>query len=140
MDKHSNLFQTFVNYGRKKFHNIGHRIELLQLPESGAYPIVEHRKSTHKHQTRLSLERPAVDKHNNLFRTFLNYDCKKFYNIGHIIGLLKFPTSGAYPIVEHPKSVSLVRLQPYSQTLDQAKKACQGTALKLIIKISKLRV
>ncbi len=46
---------------------------------------------------------------------------------------------GAYPRVEKLKGVSLGRLQPYLQTLDQAKKACQGQTLKHIAKIRKLR-
>ncbi len=28
-DKHSSLLQKFVTYGRKKFHNIGHRLVKL---------------------------------------------------------------------------------------------------------------
>ncbi len=53
----------------------------------GAYPRVEHLKGSslvqalaffHKHQTRQ--ERLARDKH--LLRTFINYWCKMFYNIG----------------------------------------------------------
>jgi hypothetical protein len=35
---------------------------------------------THKHCTRL--ERLARDKHSSLLRKFVNYNCKKFYNIG----------------------------------------------------------
>jgi hypothetical protein len=35
---------------------------------------------THKHWTRL--EKIASDKHSSLLRTFVNYEFKKFYNIG----------------------------------------------------------
>ncbi len=36
--------------------------------------------NTHKHFTRL--ERPARYKHSSLFWTFVNYSCKRFFNVG----------------------------------------------------------
>ncbi len=50
---------------------------------TGAYPRVEHLKgvTTLKHYSRL--KRLATrDKLSSLLQTFVNYGCKKFYNIG----------------------------------------------------------
>ncbi len=47
---------------------------------SGGDPKVEHLKGTANIRTRL--ERLSRDKHSNLLRLIVDYDRKKFYNIG----------------------------------------------------------
>jgi hypothetical protein len=37
MDKHPILLRKFVNYGRKKFHNIGPRVYYATGPQRGWY-------------------------------------------------------------------------------------------------------
>ncbi len=78
-DKHSNLFKTFVNSGRKKFFE----------GKAGAYPSETPLRCTtlgwassltHNQMTRL--ERLARDKHFSLLRKFVIYGRKKFYIIG----------------------------------------------------------
>jgi len=55
----------------------------------GAYPREEYLKGASLGYAPASLEnvrlgclRPAIDKHSSLLQTFVNYECKKFYNIG----------------------------------------------------------
>jgi hypothetical protein len=91
-DTHSSLL--LVNYGQKKFCNIGpwtqcyktfygHILSIFMQVEPRAYPKLcitwVCSCLTHKHYT--ILERLARDKHSSSLQKFITYGCKKFYNI-----------------------------------------------------------
>ncbi len=53
---------------------------IVQAP--GAYPKVEVLLLGLNHKQQTKQEKIAKDKHSSLLQTFVNYGCKKFYNIG----------------------------------------------------------
>ncbi len=75
-DKHSSLLCKFVNYGRKKFYNVG---ACVQCYKNFLLVIQEFILSQSVCQTRL--EKLARDKHSSLLCSYVNYGRKKFYNI-----------------------------------------------------------
>ncbi len=82
MDKHYSLLQKFVNYGRKRFYNIGPNVKRL-----------------------------ARDKHYSLLQKFVNYGRKKFYNIGPRLKRLVrdkcFSLSGLFISEEERSSITV---------------------------------
>ncbi len=86
-DKHSSLLRKLINYGRKKFYNMGPRDQWLRFPSlvclwarPTAYLRVDHLKGVSLGQapdvpanTILSWKGLASDKHSSLLRIFVNY-------------------------------------------------------------------
>ncbi len=100
-DKHTSLLPEFVNNGSKKLCNNGpwskgyktfygrnsqicNKLECLSAVKRSTIHIHSTPEKapglTHKHYTRP--ERLAGDKHFSSLLTFVNYGCKKLYNIG----------------------------------------------------------
>ncbi len=91
--KHYSLLQTLINYCSKKFHNIGLWADGL-VPSLGQtlQLIVDTQITAVKSFLIVGFGQmglchfEVMDKHSSLICTFINYCCKRFYNIGLLGG------------------------------------------------------